>query len=122
MKALLNYLEAIAVPEQRKRMEEISAWLKEKFPGLNAEIKWNQPMFTDHGTFIIGFSMAKQHMAFTPEEAAVTLFAKDIESAGYEHTKGIVRIKWTQEVNYPLIEKMVAFNILDKADCKTFFR
>ena len=39
----------------------------EKFPQLKEENKWNQPMFNDHGTFIIGFSIAKGHIAVAPE-------------------------------------------------------
>jgi uncharacterized protein YdhG (YjbR/CyaY superfamily) len=44
-------------------------------------------MFTDHGTFIIGFSVAKHHLAEKPE------FDK-IVKAGYDHTKELVRIRW----------------------------
>lgn len=79
-------------------------------------------MFTDHDTFIIGFSIAKHHMSFTPEEYCLTIFLEEIEKAGYEHTKGIVKIKWTEEVDYPLLRKIIQFNIEDKTNCKTFFR
>jgi len=122
MIGLMSYLEAIQIPEQRLRMEEVFHWIAEKFQNLESEIKWNQPMFMDHGTFIIGFNMAKQHMSFTPEEAVVTIFSEDIKKSGYDHTKGLIKIKWTDDVNYDLLERIIEFNIKDKADCTTFFR
>ncbi len=117
-----SYLKEIQVPEQKARMEQLFRWIGEKFPNLEAEIKWNQPMFTDHGTFIIGFSMAKHHMSFTPEEAVITIFSEDIKKLGYDRTKGLAKIKWTDEVDYTLLEKIIEFNIADKAECTTFFR
>lgn len=35
------------------------AKITETYPQLDTTVKWNQPMFTDHGTFIIAFSFAK---------------------------------------------------------------
>ena len=53
-------------------------------------------MFTDHGTFIIGFSVAKKHLAVAPERAGIERFSDDILQAGYTHSKEILRIGWTQ--------------------------
>ena len=79
-------------------------------------------MFTDHGTFIIGFSVAKQHLAVAPESAGINHFSDEIVQAGYDHTKQLVRIQWDSPVDFSLLEKMIEFNILDKADCSTFWR
>ena len=70
------------------------AWVTKKFPNLVPEIKWNQPMFTDHGTYIIGFSISKQHLAVAPETVAIDHFADDIVQAGYDYTKQLIRMKW----------------------------
>lgn len=35
-------------------MEEVLGWVTKKFPNLKPKISWNQPILTDHGTFIIG--------------------------------------------------------------------
>lgn len=86
------------------------------------KIAWNQPMFTDHGTFIIGFSIAKHHLAVAPERAGIIRFSDEIVQAGYEHTKELIRIRWDGPVDYSLLEKMIEFNIMDKADCSTFWR
>ncbi|EJL20530.1 hypothetical protein PMI05_05767 [Brevibacillus sp. BC25] len=79
-------------------------------------------MFTDHGTFIIGFSVAKHHLAVSPERVGITRFSDEIVQAGYDHTKELVRIRWDKPVDFSFLEKMIEFNILDKADCSTFWR
>ncbi len=122
MEVFAEYLERIDNPQHRARTEEILSWVIEKFPNLVPKIAWNQPMFTDHGTFIIGFSVAKKHLAVAPERAGITQFSKDIVQAGYDYTNELVRIPWDSPVQFSLLEKMIEFNLLDKAECKTFWR
>ncbi|CAM4315918.1 iron chaperone [Paenibacillus tarimensis] len=122
MEEFAEYLTGIDNPEHRERMEGIFRWVSGKFPNLESRIAWNQPMFTDHGTFIIGFSAAKAHMSVAPERAGIERFAEEIKKAGYDHTKELVRIKWASPVDFSLLEKMIGFNIEDKADCTTFWR
>ncbi|MEH7501604.1 iron chaperone [Neobacillus drentensis] len=122
MEVFAEFLARIDNPHHRARTEEVLAWISKKFPNLMPAIKWNQPMFTDHGTFIIGFSVAKHHLAVSPEEAGINHFSDEIVQAGYNHTKGLVRLQWDSPVDFSLLEKMIEFNILDKADCSTFWR
>lgn len=122
MEVFAEFLTRIENPEHRARTEEVLSWVIEKFPTLKPEIKWNQPMFTDHGTYIIGFSVAKQHLSVAPEQAGINQFIDEIVQAGLEHTKELVRMKWNRPVDYELLEKMIAFNMMDKADCSTFWR
>ncbi|MGG1446491.1 iron chaperone [Bacillus subtilis] len=109
-------------PFHRERTEEVFTWIKNKYPNLHTEIKWNQPMFTDPGTFIIGFSVSKKHLAVAPEKVTITHVEDDIVKAGYDYTKELVRIPWNGPVDFPLLEKMIEFNIRDKANCPTFWR
>ena len=122
MAIFTEFLEKIEQPQHRERTEEVLNWAAEKYPDLERVVKWNQPMFTDHGTFIIGFSTSKQHLAVAPERAGILQFSDDINQAGYEHTKQLVRFPWDKSVDYSLLEKMIEFNISDKADCSTFWR
>lgn len=122
MEVFAEFLAGIDDPLHRERTEEVFAWINNKYPNLKKEIKWNQPMFTDHGTFIIGFSVSKKHLAVTPEEAGIIHFSDEIVQAGYSHTKGLVRLPWNRPVDFLLLEKMIDYNILDKADCSTFWR
>ena len=122
MKNFNEYLESIMEPEKRKRMEDIFHFIHEKFPHLQEEIKWNQPMFSDHGTFIIGFSISKNHIAVAPEEVVMKLFESKIKEAGYTYSKGLFRIKWTDSVNFDLLFETMAYNIADKKDMSNFWR
>lgn len=122
MEVFAEYLANIDNPQHKARMEEVLDWIFKKFPDLKPKIAWNQPMFTDHGTFIIGFSISKNHLAVAPERAGIIRFSDEIIQAGYDHSKELVRIPWNSPVDLVLIEKMIQFNILDKAECSTFWR
>lgn len=122
METFTAYLAGIDQPEHRQRTEEVLTWIAKTYPQLEPHIKWNTPMFSDHGTFIIGLSTAKQHMSITPEEAGITHFSEDIAQAGYSATKGLFRIPWKEPVNYELLGKMIEFNIKEKANYTTFWR
>ncbi|ARU60113.1 iron chaperone [Tumebacillus avium] len=122
MEVFTDYVAQLDNPQHRARTEEVLAWVAAKFPNLVPKIAWNQPMFTDHGTYIIGFSVAKQHLAVAPEAAGIHHFADQIVQAGYDHTKLLMRIKWERPVDFSLLERMIEFNIADKADCSTFWR
>ncbi|WP_054951575.1 iron chaperone [Numidum massiliense] len=122
MEVFAEFLARIDHPQHRTRTEEVLGWVCNKFPNLIPAIKWNQPMFTDHGTFIIGFSTAKHHLAVAPERAGIIHFSDEIVQAGYSHSKMLLRLPWDRPVDFSLLEKMIEFNILDKADCATFWR
>lgn len=120
--AFETYLGKIEDASQQARVREVLNWVQMTFPQLEQRFAWNQPMFTDHGTFIIGFSVAKAHLAFAPEGAVMTAFADQIAADNYNPGKKFGRIKWTQPVDYDLLKRIIAFNIADKADCATFWR
>lgn len=122
MEVFAEFLAGMDDPFHRERTKEVLAWTKNKYPNLKTEIKWSQPMFTDHGTFIIGFSAAKKHLAVAPESVTIAHVEDDIVKAGYDYTKQLIRIPWDRTVDYSLLEKMIEFTIWDKADCSTFWR
>ncbi|MDW7667358.1 MAG: DUF1801 domain-containing protein [Bacillota bacterium] len=122
LKEFRVFLNNIDDLEKRGKLENILLFISENFPQLNKEIKWNQPMFTHHGTYIIGFSTAKKHIAISPESVTLDKFQEDIKKAGYTSSKMIFRIKWTDKVDYDLLEKIIVFNIEDKKDYNKFWR
>jgi uncharacterized protein YdhG (YjbR/CyaY superfamily) len=122
MEVFEEFLAGIENPQHRARTEEVLGWVTQKYPDLAPKIAWNQPVFTDHGTYIIGFSVAKQHLAVSPEKAGIDHFSDEIVQAGYEHTKMLVRIPWDKPVDYALLERVIEFNIADKAETTTFWR
>lgn len=122
MEVFAEFLVNITDPHHRERTEEVLNWVAKTYPNLMPKMAWNQPMFTDHGTFIIGFSVAKHHLAVAPEKAGIDRFSAEIVQVGYDHTKQLVRIPWDSPVDFALLERMIEFNITDKADCSTFWR
>jgi len=122
MEVFAEYLAKIDNPVHRAGTEEVLAWVLEQFPTLTPKIAWNQPMFTDHGTYIIGFSVAKAHLAVAPEKAGMEHFGDAIQQAGLDHTKLLIRMKWSNPVDFTLLKQLIEFNIADKANCTTFWR
>lgn len=122
MEAFEPYLMSIKNEEHCARMREVLEWIQSEFPDLETKIAWNQPMFTDHGTFIIAFSASKGHFSVAPEEKAIEKFASEIEKSGYSHRTNIFRIRWNEKVDFALLEKVIRYNRMDKADCATFWR
>ena len=122
MELFEEYLAKIENETHRSRMREVLAWVKDTFPTLAPKIAWNQPMFTDHGTFIVGFSAAKGHFAVSPEAQGIAAFSNDIAKAGYSQTSNLFRIQWDEPVDFPLLERIIRYNIEDKKDCATFWR
>ena len=117
-----DFLQSLENDKQTATMEAIFNWISETFPELETTVKWNQPMYTHHDTFIIAFSKSKQHFSVSPEAKGMAEFTEQIEAAGYSQTNNLFRIKWTQDVNYALLKSIIQFNIEDKADCTTFWR
>ncbi|MEC3772010.1 iron chaperone [Bacillus velezensis] len=122
MDVFAKYVSGIDNPDHRLKAEEILSWTADQFPNLEAQIKWNKPTFTDHGTYIIMFAAAKNHLSILPEKETMEHFADDIARAGYSATSRLFRIQWTEPVHYELLESMIQFNIQDKADCSAFWR
>lgn len=73
MDVFAKYVSGIDNPDHRLRMEEILSWTAGQFPILKPQIKWNTPMFTDHGTFIIGFAAAKHHVSVSPKKRVLRI-------------------------------------------------
>lgn len=117
-----EFLAAIENDEQRERLTQTLYWVAETFPQLEARFAWKQPMFTDHGTFIIGFSVAKAHFAIAPEDVTMEKFLPRFDELGYTYGKKMVRIRWDQETDFELLADMIQFNITDKANHQKFWR
>ncbi|AXF58032.1 hypothetical protein DT065_16180 [Salicibibacter kimchii] len=61
-------------------------------------------------------------ICLSPEPVAIKYFANEIKQSGYSSTNSLFRIPWNEQVNYELLEKIIEFNIQDKAECTTFWR
>jgi uncharacterized protein len=122
METFADFIAQIDDPNHRERTKEVLDWVTQKYPHMQHKIGWNQPMFTDHGTFIVGFSVTKKHLAVSPERAGIINFSDEIVKAGYEHSKDLMRFPWGKPTDYNLLQRMIEFNIKEKADMTAFWR
>lgn len=122
METFEDYIRTIDDSAHQEQFKEIISWIDSNYPELDQEVKWNTPMYTSNGTFILGIDSAKKHMSMSPEEKTMALFTEEIEEAGYSQTKGLFRIKYSDEVDYGLLKKMIDYNIEDKKDYDKFWR
>ncbi len=122
MQTFNDFLCTIEDKGQKLKLKEILDWIKHKYPNLKEKVGWNQPMFTDHDTFIIAFSVSKKHIAVAPEKAAMDKFINDFKTAGYEASSMLFRIKWEDEIDYNLLLRIIDFNIENKKHYLKFWR
>lgn len=122
MEELHDFYQKIENEKHRQRVQEILHWIKSNYDSLELVVKWNQPMFVYNKTFIIGFSVAKKHIAVAPEQACIKRFSDDIKELGYDHTQEIIRLPWDKEIDYNLLKNMIEFNIVDKQGYTKFWR
>lgn len=122
MEVFEGYLKRIENPEQRERMTSVLQWVNHNFPKLTPRLSWNQAVFTNHGTFIIGFSRARQYLSVVPEEPVIARFRGAIEERGYGCTRGQICMRWDMPVDFSLLDALIRYNIEDKANCHTFWR
>ncbi|MBP1046128.1 DUF1801 domain-containing protein [Enterococcus sp. BWM-S5] len=122
METVKEFFDKIEDPQQHRKMTEVFEKVHAAFPDLEVKIAWNQPMFTTHGTFIIAFSTAKKHMSVAPEKAAIEHFSEEITKAGYKMTKELIQIPWDMPVDFELLQRIIMFNIQEKADYTSFWR
>ena len=116
------YLATIDEASHRAKLAEILDWIGATWPELEAVVKWKQPMFTHHGTFIIGFSVFAKNIAVSPEDAGMERFRDAIHAAGYTTTQRLFRIGWDDPVDHDLLTEIIAWQIADKAEITGFWR
>lgn len=122
MMDLDQYLASLPTPAHHAHMQALLDWVAKDFPQLKLEFKWNTPMYTHEGTFILGLSWAQQHIAIAPEQPTLTAFKARIETLGYSHTAELFRIRLDQAIDWPLLRDIVETNLKEKAGLHRFWR
>lgn len=122
MKEFNPYFEKFTNKDQVKIVTDIIDWIFEKYPILKGKIAWNQPMITINKSFVAGFSLATHHFSLAIESEALELFADQVKESGYERTKMFIKIKYTQEIDYQLLERIFNYKIEEKKDSTTFWK
>ena len=117
-----EYLKTIPNDDNRARMVEVLDWVSHNFPELELRIAWNQPMFTHHGTYIIGFSAASTHMAMAPERAAVIHFKSVMRERETNFGTMLARQPWDKPFDYELLDTFIQHQLAEKQDVTSFWR
>ena len=117
-----EYLETIPNDDNRARMVDVLVWVGLTYPELELRIAWNQPMFTHHGTYIIGFSAASKHMAMAPERATMIRFESVMRERGTDFGKMFARQPWDKPFDYELLDAFIQHQLAEKQDITSFWR
>lgn len=117
-----EYLETIPSDDNRARMVDVLVWVGLTYPELELRIAWNQPMFTHHGTYIVGFSAASKHMAMAPERATMIRFEPVMRERGTDFGKMFARQPWDKPFDYELLDAFIQHQLEEKQDITSFWR
>ena len=117
-----EYIFKIENEKIKEKLMKIFEWIEKNYPMLDTRIAWNQPMFTHHGTFIIGFSFATSHISVAPEWNVIDIFREEIENSGYKTGKKIFRITLKDELPFGILKDILDFTIDDKKEVLTFWK
>lgn len=117
-----EYLASIADPTHREQFAGLLRWVGATWPQLECQVKWNQPMFTDHGTFILGFTALTNHITVGPERRTLARFMGDVETLKLVHGAKTFRIGYDEAGQQrDLLRQIVDYTIADKKDVQTFW-
>ena len=122
IKTLDEFLATIPDDDSRERMVDVLVWVGLTYPELKLRIAWNQPMFTHHGTYIIGFSVASKHMAVAPERATMIRFEPVMRERGTDFGKMFARQPWNKPFDYELLDAFIQHQLAEKQDITSFWR
>jgi uncharacterized protein YdhG (YjbR/CyaY superfamily) len=117
-----EYMNVIENKENKTKFREVLEFMIQEFPHLETVVKWNQPMFLDHGTYIIAFNVTKNHINIAPEKATMIHFDELIKSKDVKQTMMFIQMKWNKPIDFELIKEVVEYNITEKKDTTSFWR
>ena len=122
IKTLDEFLATIPDDDNRAQMLDVLVWVGLTYPELELRIAWNQPMFTYHGTYIIGFSAASKHMAMAPERATMIRFEPIMRERGTDFGEMFARQPWNKPFDYELLDAFIQHQLAEKQDITSFWR
>ncbi len=103
-------------------MGDFLSWIEVEYPDFKKEIKWNQPMYTYKGTFIISAVPYKKHIALAVEVAPLEMYREELTNAGYKVGKATISIPWGSVIDHDLMKKLIDKQLEDKKDFTKFWR
>ena len=122
IKTIDEFLATFPNEDNRARMVDVLVWVGLTYPELELRIAWNQPMFTHHGTYIIGFSASSKHMAMAPERATMIRFEQVMRERGTGFGTMLARQPWNKPFDYELLDAFIQHQLAETQDVASFWR
>ncbi|WP_429970269.1 iron chaperone [Fructilactobacillus sp. Tb1] len=122
MKTFSEYLTGIDNPEHREKFKQVINWVKTNYPNLEFVMKYNQPMFLDHNSYITSFNAAKNHYTIGLEgQEIVKHFIPEIEAVGLKYGHKTIQIPYNTDIPSSLFKHIIDFKIDQKKDMTSFW-
>lgn len=100
-----HYLDALDEPA-RSTLRQLRDTLAELLPEAVQTLSYGAPAFKVRGKTVAGFAAHKQHLNYLPHSGTVVSALGD-ELAGYETTKGSVKLGLDSPLPKDLVRKLV---------------
>ena len=100
--------EYIAAQDEKLRpvLQELRAILQSALPEAEERISWSMPTYWK-GRNILHFAASKKHLGLYPGNEAVEAFAAEL--AGYDSSKGTIRLPYDKPLPAGLIRSLAAW-------------
>ncbi|EKK20371.1 hypothetical protein B808_5 [Fructilactobacillus florum 8D] len=122
MNNLTTYLANIKDPAHQACFKNVLTWIDNQFPQLTLEMRYNQPMFTVHKTYIIGLSAATAHYAIGVERSSeMKVIQAEIERLQLSCGKKVIRIPYELPLPTELLQTLITARLKTKANCHNFW-
>ena len=89
----------------RDQLQSIRAVLRRTLPDALEKISWSMPTYWQ-GHPIIHFAAQKKHIGLYPGPEAVVHFAEKLDQAGFEYSKGSIRIPYGNHLPLSLVAEI----------------
>ncbi|KRM12853.1 hypothetical protein FD16_GL002032 [Paucilactobacillus suebicus DSM 5007 = KCTC 3549] len=122
MDSLADFFKNINDDDQRKQLHDVLDWITERFPHLRLALVNESPMFTDHKTDIIEFNATEGGIVLISKSKGFEQFKDDISAAGYLKTKDSITIPWQKEIDYGLLDEIIAWQVQMNSNTESYWR
>lgn len=95
-------------PETQFLLQQLRATIIEAAPEAEELISYQMPAYKYHG-MLVYFAANKNHIGFYPTSTPIIAFKKEL--AGFECSKGAIRLPFDQPLPLGLIREIVLFKV-----------
>lgn len=119
---MTDFFKNINDDDQRKQLHDVLDWITERFPHLRLVLVNESPTFTDHKTDIIEFNVTEGGIVLISKSKGFEQFKDDISAAGYLKTKDSITIPWQKEIDYGLLDEIIAWQVQMNSNTESYWR